>query len=166
MRSCITAATLLSFSVSPILFRAGTSTARCFTGGLNGPSGIETILLIERADLVGFQVRLVTERAIGCAQDVLGRRYWNRDVGRHSRKQFQFRVIEVNDGVIGDDVLDSCGVHTNLGNAPREGILGVGVHFEGNDLAVLDHAHIGLIGAGIDLHLGEVLRDRKQGRGL
>jgi hypothetical protein len=44
-----------------------------------------------------------------------------------------------------------------------KGLLRKGIHLEGDILAKLNVVHIRLVGLGIDPHLGEILRDRKNG---
>ena len=90
-------------------------------------------------------------------------RHRNGDVGGHARQQFYARILKLDNGVVGDDVLDFGGVHAHLLDPSVEGIAGEGVHLEGGQRAHANLAHVGLVGLGIDQHLGEVLRDGEQG---
>ena len=116
--------------------------------------------------LIGLHVRLVAQRPIGHAQHALRAGNWKSNVRSHPREKFGVRIIKIDHRVIGDDVLHRGRVHTDLRNLTGEGIFGISVHLETYDLAGTDHAHIRFVSAGIDLHLGQILRDSEQSRGL
>src|SRR5215467_10131859 len=69
----------------------------------------------------------------------------NLDVGRHAGEQLEVGVVGRHHDVVGNDVLNVLGRLAHLGDGPREGARGEGVHREGRLLPDLDPTHIRLV---------------------
>ncbi len=90
----------------------------------------------------------------------------DRNVGRHSRLEFKVRISDPDDRVIGHDILDDERLIVDVVDLSMKRTFGISVHRELGLLAHPDLSDIGLVHAGINLHLGQVLCDREKGRGL
>ena len=124
---------------------------------------VDAILLIQTQNFLRTHKRFIAECGIWQFQRVLHAGNWNGDVRRHAGEKFQLRIIELNHGVVGDDILHDSGVHAHLGHSAAKGFLRKRVDFEGDLLAWFNVADIGLIGLGVHQHLGQILRDCEYG---
>ena len=121
---------------------------------------------IESAHLVWLQVWFIAQGCVRHFQNIASSGYWNGHIGCHSGKQLHLGIVEIHNRVIRHHVLYRGGIHADLFHASRKLIARESVHFEcgaGADFHVADIAFIGL---GINLHLGQILRDGEQGRRL
>ena len=76
----------------------------------------------------------------------------NRDIRRHSRFQFQIRVADANDGVVGDDVLHRDRRIAHLHNFAVKGARRKSVDGEIDILIYFDRADIRFGHVRVDLH--------------
>ena len=91
----------------------------------------------------------------------------DRHVGGHAREELQVRIREVDDRVVGDDVLHRRRVHADLAHdALERSPSGKASTLNVTGLPRLDAADVGLVHLGVDLHLRQVLRDREDRRRL
>src|SRR5690606_11070225 len=84
------------------------------------------------------------------------------DVGGHAGAEFLVLVADVDDGVVGDDVLDGLRRVADGGNASAKLAVGKGVDGEVDGLADLDVADIGFGDGADDLHFGEIVGDGEE----
>src|SRR5207302_1630820 len=110
--------------------------------------------------------RLEPQGGVRKPDDVLDRGDGDGHVRGHAGKQLQLRVREVDDRIVRDDVLHRRGVHADLTHDALEGVFGKRVDLERGALSQLDPADVRLVDLGVHPHLGQVLRDREDGRGL
>ena len=75
-------------------------------------------------------------------------------------------VREVDDCVVGDDVLDRRRIHADLAHDSAERVFRERIDLEARRVPALDPTDVGLVYLRVDLHLGQVLRDREDGRRL
>src|SRR6185369_17133710 len=137
------------------LLRAGTAS-----------TAIGTDLLKRRLDVSGVHIGLITKRSVRSFDNIVRSRDRNRYVRSHAREQLGVRVVEADDRVVSDHVLNRGGVHTDFLHGTGKGLLRERVHSELNLLSGFDHAHIGLVGVRVHLHLGKVLRNGEERRSL
>ena len=104
------------------------------------------------------------QRRVGHAQHVVLLRVDEGDVGGHAGAELQLGVVDVDDGVVGDHVLDRLRRVADLPHLAAEDLRRVGVDREAGVHPGRQPAHVGLGHAGVDLHLGQVLGDDEEGR--
>src|SRR5438132_1323125 len=75
------------------------------------------VFIVEGTKLLGSHIRLETKGTIGHFEDIFGGRNRDADISRHSREQFHLRIIEVEDGVVSDNVLNRSRIQTDLDHA-------------------------------------------------
>ena len=78
------------------------------------------------------------------------------DVGRQSGFEFEVGVGGTDDDLVGDDVVGRRGLLAHLLHRTGEGVVGIGIDGEGDALAGLDLADVGLIHIGHHLHVGQI----------
>ncbi len=100
------------------------------------------------------------------AQHVVAPRGCDRYIGGHPRLEQQFGIGDVEHHVIGDDILNRDWRLTHLPHHAFEVPIREGVDPEARALTLAHVADIRFADVGIDLHLGQVLGDQKQRRGL
>ena len=83
-------------------------------------------------------------------------------IGRHARQQLAAGVGKGNHRDVGDHVAHVLPGLAHQADLALEGLAGEGIHREAGFLAGADAAHIGLVDAGIHLHVRQVLRNHKQ----
>ncbi len=88
------------------------------------------------------------------------------DVRRHAGPQPEVRVLRGDHGGVGDDALLDDGLEPHHLDLAPEGTVGERVHGERHREPGPHHADVGLVDAGLDLHLGEIVRDHEQLRRL
>ena len=74
------------------------------------------------------------------------------------------RIINGDDGVVGDNIIHGGGRFTDLDNFPLKHVVGKRVHGEFSRLAGFHLANVRLGNAGINVHLCQVVGDGKQHR--
>ena len=75
------------------------------------------------------------------------------DICRHARLELQRSVRDVDDHVVGRDVLDDARLQTDLRDSAGELVIGVRIHFERHVLLRPDASDIGFVDARAHLHL-------------
>ena len=86
--------------------------------------------------------------------------------GGHARHQRQIAVVEVDDRIIGHDVLHRLRRQSDLEHGSLEHPLRVGIDRKGGLVACLHAADVALADIGVDLHLLEIGADQEQRRRL
>ena len=113
-----------------------------------------------------FRGRMKAQRRVGDPDGVLPVRVHHGAVGRHAGLELELWVLDVDDGVVGDDVLHRLRRISNLPDAAGEFLVGVGIDEEGGHHPIVQLAHVRLGHRGVDLHLAKVLGDgEERGRG-
>src|SRR5215469_887067 len=118
-----------------------------------------TVPAVKCLHLLGWKVRLVPQSCIGDFCGVSNRCDRNRHISRHAGKELQIGVFEVDNRVVGNDILDTRRVHPDLEYDPVKHFLWEGVHLKICFLAWSYLPYIALISLGINLHLGQVERN-------
>src|SRR5262249_44185293 len=106
------------------------------------------------------------KRGVGDLQRVLtlGDHYCQ--VRGHAGLEFEVGIPDVDNHVVGDDVLIVHRIESNLVDRPAEVVSGEGVNREVHAVTLIDYADVGLIDVGDYLHLGQVVGDGEEGRRL
>lgn len=90
----------------------------------------------------------------------------DRDIGRHAGFQFEIPVVHADDHVVGHHVLDADRRIPHLGHRALEYFVRIRVHAKLRRVPFRDAADVRLADVGVNLHLGQVLRDHKERRRL
>ncbi len=105
---------------------------------------------LERADQISAGAK--AEGCVGHAQHVVLVGEHETDVGGHARPQLEIGVVDIDDGIVGDDVLHGRGGVANLANRTPERLAREGVHGECGLHARAQLAHVSLGHTGVHLH--------------
>src|SRR5262249_23231278 len=102
------------------------------------------------------------QRRVGDAQRAALVGVDERDVRGHARAELEVRVVDVDDGVVGDDVLDGLRRVADLADLAAEALARVRVDGERGRHVRRELADVRLGDVGVDLHLLQVLGDGEQ----
>ena len=119
--------------------------------------------------LITLQERLVggeAQRFRGKCQDVVLLHGEDGDVGGQTGLQFQVVVWCRDDNLVGHHIARRGGLLTNLCHRAFEFVVGESVNGERNALAFLHTTDVGLVNIGNHPHIGQVLGDGEQFRGV
>src|SRR5271163_204139 len=87
-------------------------------------------------------------------------------VRRHPGHQQKLRIGDCDHNIVRNNVLYRDGRLPDLGDRAPKGPDREGIYGKSGFLSESDRTHVGFADVGVDLHLGEVLRDQKQRRSL
>ena len=151
---------LCSWSAWQILCCTAGRRATVFAGALFLVS-FDPVSPIECQHLLGSHWRLVPQRRVRQLQHILRGRHGDAHVCGHSREQFQLRIVEFDDRVVGNHVLHGGRIHPDLADHSAKRVLGEGIHLERDGLPQFDVANIRLVRFGVYQHLLQILCDGK-----
>ena len=96
---------------------------------------------------------------------IKGLLYLYREISGHPRHKFLIGIGHVDDNNVIDHVLQSHRLQPNLPHGTIKRLIHISVDPERDFLSHFDLADIGFVNAGLELHLGKVIRNGKQSGG-
>src|SRR5262249_44371530 len=112
------------------------------------------------------QVWFEAQRSVWNHQRVVGARHGYCDVCSHPRPKLHVRVRNINNRAVGNHVLQSLRVQTDLTDLSAEALSGVRIYGKVRAYALFDLTYVGFVYRSENLHFGQVIGNRKQHRGL
>ncbi len=85
------------------------------------------------------------------------------DLSGHARFEFELRILNAEDHIVGHHVLHGFRDIADLPDAAIEGFAGVGINVKKGRLANVNFANIRFADIRIEFHLSQRLRNEKQG---
>ena len=114
----------------------------------------------------GFLGRGKAESLVGYGEHAAALLGVDGNVGCKTRFQFQISIWSRNHNLVGYYIIGSCSFQSHLLHGSLEGIIRIGIYGEGYSVAFLYTAYISLVHIGYYLHIGQILGNSEELRGV